>query len=377
MTRQPSPFDIEVLRSLKLPLDDGAGSHRVAGGYTPGVFKLSDEDRPGFAHAVEAAAGSAAVVAGVRAIYDAFEAERATRGPRCDQSGKCCRFEAYGHRLFVSTAEVAAFRAELSERPVASVAGWDGTGCAYQVDGLCNAHAARPFGCRVYFCDPTATGWQQDQYERFHAALRELHGRLGVPYWYVEWRDALDAAGLPDASGPANGAAAGVGQRLRILTVPPPAGNLPARPAPTKLVGRSTRIDDVQREGRTMKKIALLSVSIFGVCAFAGCATPGYSAKERGQQISRNFDMEEKMAQDDIDDVLLLRPMTQLSRWTSAERVRDLGRMRSTPRQWRGVVLLTGCLPRRRGGAEKRLAGESRSTGLWDRRTRSMGPIWH
>lgn len=63
------------------------------------------------------------------------------------------------------------------------------------------------------------------------------------------------------------------------------------------------------------KKIALLSLSLFGVVAATGCATPGYSSKERGQQIARNWDMEWKMLQDDIDDTLLLRPMTTLSKW--------------------------------------------------------------
>ena len=79
-----------------------------------------------------------------------------------------------------------------------SVVGWDGLGCPYQLNGLCAAHEARPFGCRVYFCDPASTDWQHDQYERFHAAIRELHERFGVPYWYAEWRDALNAVGMPD-----------------------------------------------------------------------------------------------------------------------------------------------------------------------------------
>ena len=162
------------------------------------MFKLSDEDRSAFATAVAQASTQPALVAAVREVYAAFEAERAGRSPRCDQSGKCCRFEAYGHRLFVTTVETAAFKASLQAAPVGSMSNWDGTGCAYQVDGLCSAHEARPFGCRVYFCDPTSTEWQHEQYERFHAAIRELHERFGVRYWYAEWRDALAAVELPD-----------------------------------------------------------------------------------------------------------------------------------------------------------------------------------
>jgi hypothetical protein len=58
---------------------------------------------------------------------------------------------------------------------------------------LCGVHAIRPFGCRIFFCDPTAGDWQQQQYELFHAELKKLHERFDVPYFYVEWRFALNA----------------------------------------------------------------------------------------------------------------------------------------------------------------------------------------
>ncbi len=63
--------------------------------------------------------------------------------------------------------------------------------CRFQVQGLCSVHAIRPFGCRIFYCDPTAEQWQQEQYERLHAQLKQAHERLGVQYWYVEWRTAL------------------------------------------------------------------------------------------------------------------------------------------------------------------------------------------
>jgi hypothetical protein len=45
----------------------------------------------------------------------------------------------------------------------------------------------------MFYCDPTATQWQQDQYEYFHARLRRLHEEFNIPYFYVEWRQALSA----------------------------------------------------------------------------------------------------------------------------------------------------------------------------------------
>jgi hypothetical protein len=45
--------------------------------------------------------------------------------------------------------------------------------------------------CRTFFCDRAATVWQQELHESCLAELKALHDRFGVPYRYLEWRDAL------------------------------------------------------------------------------------------------------------------------------------------------------------------------------------------
>jgi Fe-S-cluster containining protein len=67
----------------------------------------------------------------------------------------------------------------------------DPAGCPFQSDKLCTVHAIRPFGCRIFFCDATTTDWQNQMYEQFHARLKRLHEELNVPYFYIEWREAL------------------------------------------------------------------------------------------------------------------------------------------------------------------------------------------
>jgi hypothetical protein len=64
-----------------------------------------------------------------------------------------------------------------------------------------------------------------------------------------------------------------------------------------------------------IKKLALLSVALIGVVSSTGCETPAYSARERNQMIARNWDMEWKMITDDIDYIMLFRPMSSLTRW--------------------------------------------------------------
>jgi Fe-S-cluster containining protein len=149
----------------------------------------ADRKRPdpiaGLADAVAAADPPA--VAAIAAIYADLQSAVDARKPVCSASGKCCHFDAYGHRLYVTTLELASFLTNLNVAPTNA----DPGGCPFQKDGLCDAHTARPFGCRIYYCDPTAQVWQQRQYELFHARIKALHESTGTPYFYVEWRAAL------------------------------------------------------------------------------------------------------------------------------------------------------------------------------------------
>ena len=149
---------------------------------------------------VNLAAKRPEVVHAVAQLYDDLQRQIAARRPICVASGRCCRFEEYGHRLFVTTMELAAFVSELQPSPTRQ---WDGTGCPFQLNKLCTVHTIRPFGCRMFFCDATSTLWQNEQYEHFHARLKRLHEEMDVPYLYVEWRDALRQLGLAaESKGP-------------------------------------------------------------------------------------------------------------------------------------------------------------------------------
>jgi hypothetical protein len=64
-----------------------------------------------------------------------------------------------------------------------------------------------------------------------------------------------------------------------------------------------------------MKTLALLVVVIGSMLAASGCATPAYSAEERGRLIGRTWGYEWAQAQDDIDSLLLLRPPGRMTIW--------------------------------------------------------------
>ena len=62
----------------------------------------------------------------VRSIYARLQTEIDRRKPICVASGKCCNFESYGHRLYVTTLELATFVQDMSDFPVTRASGASG-----------------------------------------------------------------------------------------------------------------------------------------------------------------------------------------------------------------------------------------------------------
>lgn len=75
-----------------------------------------------------------------------------------------------------------------------------------------------------------------------------------------------------------------------------------------------------------MSKLTLAVVACGSMFLAGGCmdarigkvdpfGTPAYSGTERGEMIARNIELEWRMMNDDIDEVLLLRPSSSLTLW--------------------------------------------------------------
>jgi Fe-S-cluster containining protein len=139
------------------------------------------------------AAGDAEVCAAIGAVYRDVAEQIEARGPSCWASGRCCNFEAAGHRLYVTGLEAAYTLSRLERSLTAGEleSAVDRGGCPFQVKNLCGVHAIKPLGCRVYFCDRSAQSWQHALSEHALAQIREIHERLAVPYEYGEWRGLL------------------------------------------------------------------------------------------------------------------------------------------------------------------------------------------
>jgi len=167
-----------------------------------------------------AAVADPRIDAAIRAIYADLDAASAAQSPRCDASGRCCRFEEFGHRLYVTALEIAWVLKETRSNSPSSRApspqryavGFRDTPtsvelpilppltaglCPYQKNNLCTIHPVRPLGCRIFFCAPGTQDWQNQLYEDYLRRLRQLHDTHALPYAYLEWRAGLHAATDP------------------------------------------------------------------------------------------------------------------------------------------------------------------------------------
>ncbi len=127
-------------------------------------------------------------------VYQHIAREVARRTPVCNQTGRCCNFEAWGHRLYVTGLEAAYLLSRLARSlTLDDIAGARAAGgCPFQEALLCTVHGVRPLGCRVYYCDSSAGAWQEGLTERMLGEVRAIHDRHEVPYQYAEWRAVLE-----------------------------------------------------------------------------------------------------------------------------------------------------------------------------------------
>jgi Fe-S-cluster containining protein len=117
----------------------------------------------------------------LEALYADLGRELDARNPKCELSGRCCRFRDFGHQLWTTDLELD-YLASKSGPPSREADG----ACPYLEGGRCGVREHRMLGCRVYFCDPGFKDEMGPLYERYHRRVKEIHVRHGIPYAYGE-----------------------------------------------------------------------------------------------------------------------------------------------------------------------------------------------
>jgi len=64
-----------------------------------------------------------------------------------------------------------------------------------------------------------------------------------------------------------------------------------------------------------MKKFSILTVLSLAGLLVAGCSGVAYNQTERSNEVARAWNLEGQMFVDDVDMVLMIRPVSQLTPW--------------------------------------------------------------
>ncbi|MDD5011251.1 MAG: hypothetical protein PHQ00_03930 [Phycisphaerae bacterium] len=122
----------------------------------------------------------------VKKIYDWLDENIKKFDPDCSACGKCCDFDAFGHKLFVTTPELLYFYENL--KPLRKTA--NGL-CPYLEDGKCTARDFRFAGCRIFFCKADSEKINELS-EQAIKKFKALCDEYNFPYRYMDLASALN-----------------------------------------------------------------------------------------------------------------------------------------------------------------------------------------
>jgi hypothetical protein len=125
------------------------------------------------------------ILRAVAEVYNWLD-EQNTAQATCDRCGKCCDFETFDHRLFVTSPELIYFTAKTGPlKPMPQ-----GT-CPYNIDGNCTVHRHRFAGCRIFSCK-TNGQYQSPLSEEAIEKFKSICSEFNVPYCYTDLASALN-----------------------------------------------------------------------------------------------------------------------------------------------------------------------------------------
>jgi Fe-S-cluster containining protein len=110
----------------------------------------------------------------------------------CSACGKCCDFDAYGHRLYVTHAEMLYF----SQKMGGNLKSMPSGKCPYMDKNRCSVHEHRFLGCRIYGCQGDSD-FQNKLTEQALSRLKALCDSIDIHYTYMDLRQALNQQEKP------------------------------------------------------------------------------------------------------------------------------------------------------------------------------------
>jgi hypothetical protein len=136
----------------------------------------------------------------VAQIYSWLDENIKTLDSQCLACGKCCNFDSFGHKLFITTPELLYFLKNV--RPIRKTCPPKprrrrmlGQSCPYLEDGKCTVRDFRFAGCRIFFCK-SDTEKQNQLSETAVGKFKSLCDKFNFPYCYADSITALNSPEL-------------------------------------------------------------------------------------------------------------------------------------------------------------------------------------
>ncbi len=127
------------------------------------------------------------VIGAVAEVYAFIDSRVAETDSACKVCGKCCDFDSYDHRLFVTTPELVYFAFHISPD---SIKPMPGGLCPYNIKGVCSVHPRRFAACRIFSCTGDVDA-QNRLSEAAVAKLKSICEQSNIPYQYMDLKAAL------------------------------------------------------------------------------------------------------------------------------------------------------------------------------------------
>ena len=125
-------------------------------------------------------------------IYDWLDLQISSHSDlagRCDACGRCCDFEGFDHRLFVTTPELMYLAANVGSENIKPMLT---SRCPYQTNDRCTIYEYRFAGCRI-FCCKADKDFQSSLSGSAIKKFKLLCTEFQIPYRYTDLATALSS----------------------------------------------------------------------------------------------------------------------------------------------------------------------------------------
>ena len=106
----------------------------------------------------------------------------------CRACGKCCDFDSFDHRLFITTPEIHYFNSKID---IGNLKPMVNGNCPYNIDGKCSVYEHRFAGCRIFSCKGDSD-FQSSLSETALGKVKSLCTDYNIPYRYVDLKTGLN-----------------------------------------------------------------------------------------------------------------------------------------------------------------------------------------